>query len=159
MPERRIYIDKDLVSFVKDLSDPESDYKVFENMAQCLTFAAAYGFKYNKREPINKAPTSMVDPINYQVFQNNNFDTLFNLMAMASEEDYRALGDDDTSVNRRASIFEAYAKGGLKLLKSEVHGNVDYLDSFLGLTLQHALVELDEGDKGGSSFNIADLTI
>ena len=69
MAERRVYIDKDFVDFVKSLSDNDSDKRIFNNMAQCLAYAAAYGFKKNNRQKIIRASTQQVDPINFQIFE------------------------------------------------------------------------------------------
>ena len=122
-------------------------------MAQCLAFAAAYGYKNNAREKISKAPTSKVDPIAYHIFENNHFDRLFVMLAMVSVEDPKnILGDQEAPSNKRVTIFEEYAKGGLKLLKSKISGVVDYLDPILEITLVS-----EEIKKHPSGFDITDL--
>ena len=157
MADRRVYMDKDQVDFVKKLSDTDSDHKVFTNMAQCLAFSAAYGFKNNKRESILRAPTSMVDPISYHIFENGGFDTLFNLIATESEQDSKVLGMDEDMINRRIEIFEEYAKGGLSLLESEIKGQVDSLDAILMIILG----QLDNGIEvdPNSGFDVTSLSM
>ncbi len=155
MADRRVYLDKEQVGFVKKLSDTDSDHKVFNNMAQCLSFSAAYGFKNNKREKIERAPTSMVDPISYHIFENGNFDTLFNLIATESEQDSKVLGSDEDMTSKRIEIFEEYAKGGLKLLEAKTRGQVDSLDAILMIILGQLNNDI-ESDPG---FNITNLSM
>ena len=155
MAERRIYIDKDLVDFVKTLADSDSDKKIFNNMAQCLAFAAAYGFKNKNRQVIKRASTKMVDPINFQTFENANLDSLFVLLALASEKEYKkVLSNSEKSSDLRITIFEEYAKGGLKLLKKELTGFINYLDPTVEAMLNSKNIK-----TGSGSFDPSELKI
>ena len=155
MAERRIYIDKDLVDFVKTLADSDSDKKIFNNMAQCLAFAAAYGFKNKNRQAINRASPKLVDPINFQIFENGHVDSLFVLFSLASEQDYKkALSDSEESRELRISTFEEYAKGGLKLLKKELSGLINYLDPTIETMLNSKNIKIGSGSFDPSELKI-----
>ena len=152
MAERRINIDKELVNFVKELSDSESERRIFETMAHCLAYAAAYGFENNCREKVTKAPVKKVDPIAFHIFERHRFENLFIMLAMASVKDPKSvLGSDGDKPDLRVSIFEEYAKGGLKLLKSDITGMVDYLDPLTEITLK------EEAKTKTTGFNIDEL--
>jgi len=155
MAERRINIDSSLVDFVKELTDSESDRRIFDTMAHCLTFAAAYGFKKNRREKVNKAPNNKVDPIAFHIFENHRFDSIFTMLAMASVDDPKTvLGSDGGKPDIRVGIFEEYAKGGLSQLRDEIKGMVDYLDPITQILL------IDEDIKKGSGgFELSDLEV
>ena len=155
MAERRIYIDKDLVDFVKTLSDSDSDKRIFNSMAQCMAFAAAYGYNNKNRQPIERAPPTMVAPINFQIFENANLDSLFVLLALASEKEYKkVLSNSEKSSDLRITIFEEYAKGGLKLLKKELTGFINYLDPTVEAMLNSKNIII-----GSGSFDPSELTI
>ena len=155
MAERRVYIDKDFVDFVKSLSDNDSDKRIFNNMAQCLAYAAAYGFKKNNRQKIIRASTQQVDPINFQIFENANLDSLFTLLSLGSENNYKkVLSDSEESSDLRITIFEEYAKGGLTLLKKELTGLINYLDPTVEAMLNSKNIE-----TGSKSFDPSELKI
>jgi len=156
MAERRIFIDENYVDFVRELSDSDSDNKIFDSMAQCLVFAASYGYKHKKRRVVTRAPTSKVDPINLNIFANQGIDSMFDMLAMATEEDKSILRDNDESFDKRAVIFEEYAKGGLALLKKNISGKVDYLDALVELTV-NASTKVD--DSQDEHFDISQLLI
>ena len=155
MAERRINIDISLVDFVKELTDSDSNRKIFDTMAHCLTFSAAYGFKNNRREKVIKAPINKVDPIAFHIFENHRFDSIFMMLAMASVDDPKTvLGSEGDKPDTRVSIFEEYAKGGLNQLKSEIDGMVDYLDPITKIIL------IDEDvKKSTSGFDLSVLEI
>jgi len=155
MAERRIYIDKDLVDFVKSLADSDSDKRIFNNMAQCMAYAAAYGFKNNQRQKIERASTKMVDPINFQTFENANLDSLFVLLSLASEKEYKkVLSDSAESSDLRIKIFEEYAKGGLSLLKEDLSGLLNYLDPTVETLLNSKNIQ-----TGSTGFDPSELKI
>jgi dnd system-associated protein 4 len=155
MAERRVYIDKNLVDFVKILADSDSEKRVFNNMAQCLAFAAAYGFKNNSRLKIERASTKEVEPINFQYFENSNVESLFVLLSLATETDYKkALSDSEESSELRVSTFEEYAKGGLTLLKKELSGLIGYLDPTVENMLKSKNI-----NKGVDGFDPSELKI
>jgi dnd system-associated protein 4 len=155
MAERRIYIDKNLVDFVKKLSDSDSDTQLFNNMAQCMAYAAAYGFKNNKREKIERASTKLVDPINFQTFENANLDSLFVLLSLASDKDYKkVLSSSSESSDLRINIFEEYSKGGLKLLKKDLEGMINYLDPTVETLLNSKNIDSNKGGFDPSELKI-----
>jgi len=157
MAERRIFIDANYVDFVKELTDSDSDNKIFDSMAQCLAFAASYGYHNNKREVISRASTSKVDPINPNIFTNKGVDTMFDMLAIASEVDKSVLQDSDNAFDKRAVIFEEYAKGGLALLKGRLSGQVNYLDAIIKIIIDNTKSNNDL--KKDDHFDITKLTM
>ena len=155
MAERRVYIDKELVEFVKTLSDSDSDKRIFNSMAHCLAFAAAYGYKNKNRQPIERAPPKMVAPIHFQIFENARLDNLFSLISLAAEKDYKkVLSDSDESSSLRVTIFEEYAKGGLKLLQNQLSGHIDYLDPIVATILESTNIEKESDGFDTSKLKI-----
>ena len=155
MAERRVYIDKELVEFVKTLSDSDSNKRIFNTMAHCLAFAATYGYKNKNRQPIERASTKMVDPIAFHIFENARLDNLFALISLAVEKDYKkVLSDSDESSDLRVTIFEEYAKGGLKLLQNQLSGHIDYLDPTVATILESTNIE-----KKSDAFDTSKLKI
>ena len=69
MAEGKIRIPKDKVKLIKELTDGDSDKKVFDSMADCMTFSAAYGYSRDKRISFNE---TAADPIRYHIFEGRN---------------------------------------------------------------------------------------
>ena len=128
MPDRRIRISKDKVDFVKDLTMVEDVKGLFKLQVDVLAFAAVFGASRNKKVPLGETAK---DPIRQEVFDRQGYDTLFNLLAVFDTNDPKVLADTDEMDNKRATIFEEYANGGLEILQEELKGSVDYLDEVL----------------------------
>ena len=157
MPEGKIRIPKDKVVLIKELTDAESAKKVFNSMADCMTFAAAYGYSKGKRISFQEAAS---DPIRYHIFEGNNYDTFFNLLAMDVENDAHVLGDSDEMFEKRTKIFEEYANGGLDLLQSELQNSNDALEPLFTIISKQIKRNQSVTIPGGdSTFNIEDLEI
>ena len=157
MPEGKIRIPKDKINLLKELTDVESDKKVFSSMADCMTFAAAYAYSKGKRISFKEAAS---DPIRYHIFEGNNYDTFFHLLAMDVENDAHVLGDSDEMFDKRAKIFEEYANGGLDLLQSELHTSAGALEPlFAIISKQIKRNKSDTAPGGEAKFNIEDLEI
>ncbi|CAE6906017.1 hypothetical protein ACOMICROBIO_FLGHMIGD_01764 [Vibrio sp. B1FLJ16] len=155
MIDRRIQFDKDKQSLIELLCSGEEHKKVFSSMADCLSFAAAYGFFHNERKKIEKASSN---PIKFNVFENSSHDTLVYLLAMKDEKDAHILAEGDDNVNKRATIFEEYANGGLERLSRELAGTLESLDHFL-LIINKELLFKNNSQDGSDSFNLGDLEI
>lgn len=130
MAEGKIRIPKDKVKLIKELTDGDSDKKVFDSMADCMTFAAAYGYSRGKRISFNETAS---DPIRYHIFEGRNYDTFFHLLAMYIENDAHVLGDTDEMFLKRAKIFEEYSNGGLDLLQYELSNNSNAIDPLFAI--------------------------
>ncbi len=157
MAEGKIRIPKDKVKLIKELCDSESDKRIFSSMADCMTFAAAYGYSKNKRISFQEVAS---DPIRYHIFEGNNYDTFFHLLAMYIESDAHVLGDSDEMFQRRAKIFEEFANGGLDLLQSELQSSSDTMEPLFAIISK----QINRNNRGQSSgddsvFDIDDLEI
>lgn len=157
MAEGKIRIPKDKVKFIKELTDAESDKKIFNSMADCMTFAAAYGYSRDKRISFNEAAP---DPIRYHIFESNNYDTFFHLLAMYVENDAHVLGDSETMSQKRAKIFEEYANGGLDMLQLELQNSNDAMEPLFAIISKQINKKKHAGTPGGgSTFDLDDLKI
>jgi len=126
MADRRIGIARDKTDFVKDLMAGEDGKGPFRLQVDALAFAAVLGANRNRKVPLNETSK---DPIRQEVFQ--RYDILFNLLAIYDTNDPKILADTDEMDDKRATIFEEYANGGLEILQEELKGSVDYLDEIL----------------------------
>ena len=86
-----------------------------------LCFAAAYGAANNASEELQQPS----EPIRHEIFENRGYGTLFDLLAIHRTEDPAILENSDDAEDRRATVFEEYANGGLRLLDGEMKGVVD----------------------------------
>jgi len=152
MADRRINIAKDKLEFVQELMDTESK-GIFKTKADVLTFAAAYGFNKNKKNPLIEIAK---DPVSYSVFENSKYDTFIHLLAMDHAKDAQVLADSDDMIEKRAIIFEEYSNGGLELLQQELKGQVEYLEPMLLILLQVSSSEQDDTKK---DFDLSSLSI
>lgn len=127
MAERRIKVPADKVEFIESMLKTEKG--PFDNKAQVLGFAAAYGAKAGERLPVKKA--SQGESIRYSVFLNEKLDTLINLLAVTNTGDPKVLARNDEMEDIRATIFEEYANSGLALLEEKLSGEVKYTQPLL----------------------------
>lgn len=128
MTDRRIRIAKDKVDFVKQLLIDEDGKGLFKYQVDVLAFAAVLGANRRHKMPLGE---TVKDPIRQDIFNRQGYDTLFNLLAIFNTNDPKVLSDTDEMDDRRATIFEEYANGGLEILREEVKGSVDYIDEIL----------------------------
>ncbi len=128
MADRRIGIARDKANCVKDLMAVEDGKGPFRLQVDALAFAAVLGANRNRKVPLNE---TIKDPIRQEVFTRQGYDILFNLLAIYYSNDPKILADTDEMDDKRATIFEEYANGGLEILQEELKGSVDYLDEIL----------------------------
>lgn len=122
MADRRIRIDTDKTDLVGELAETAGEASPFKLRADVLAFVASLGFRHGKSLPLSQ-PTK--DPIRLDVFVSHNYGTLINLLAVCHTKDPKVLANTDADEDRRATVFEEYANGGLQLLKERLHGVVD----------------------------------
>lgn len=129
MSDRRIKPPKDKEALILKLAkgDEPSSEGIFQTRAHLLTFAAAYGFSKNRRLPF----TESLDGIRSEVFDRNGYDTVINLLALATTTDPRCLAATDEAEEERIAIFEEFANGGLEELRTELQGVDDPLEHLL----------------------------
>ncbi|WP_427500890.1 DNA phosphorothioation-associated protein 4 [Methylomonas sp. MED-D] len=154
MADRRINIAKDKYDFVQELVDLETK-GIFKTKADVLTFCAAYGYYKNRRITITE---NAKDPIPYSVFENSKYDMFIHLLAMDVAKDADVLADNDDMIDKRATIFESYANGGLELLMQELKGQVEYLEKIL-LIIHKATQVFEDNKTPEDDFDLSSLTI
>lgn len=129
MAERRIKVPGDKVDFIESLLyKSDKGRGPFESKAQVLAFAAAYGIRHGKPLPITKGTG---EPIRYEVFEREGFDTMINIIAVCYTNNIKILNRNDEMEDRRASIFEEFANRGLELLQNDLKGELDYTHAIL----------------------------
>jgi dnd system-associated protein 4 len=123
--ERRVRIPKDKDAFISRLTrSDEYPNGPFRLRADVINFAAVYGYSKKARRPFEEA----VDPIRAEVFERQGYATVMYLLAIAETGDPAILAETDVALDRRTTIYEEYASGGLELLASEFEGLNDPLD-------------------------------
>ena len=130
MGANRIRIAKDKGDLVRALTISNQTTAPFQTYVQVLVFAAALGARRKKRVPLVEFSRDL-EPIRIEIFENNRYDVEINLLAMYETQDHHILADDDESQERRLTIFEEYANGGLEILREELRGAVDYTERIL----------------------------
>ncbi len=145
MHERRIGYSKDKSEIVQRLVSTEDNTGPFKRIADVLAFAAALGNKRDKRVPLSG---SQAEPIRQEIFDRQGYDTMMNLLALHAEGKPEVLADSNEMIERRASIFEEYANGGLEILREELRGAVDTLETIV-LLINSERVQVDDGEFEG----------
>ena len=128
MIDRRIRIPKDKDEFVKQLVSSDGGSGPFQFKVDVLAFAAMLGAARNHKRQFDDATK---EPIRQEVFDRQGHDSIMNLLAVYDSETTNLLSDEDEKVELRASIFEAYANGGLEILKEKLKGSVDFTNEIL----------------------------
>ena len=128
MADRRIRIASSQADVVKRLMRSEESTGPFRLQADVLAFAASVGAAKKRRK---KFAESTKEPIRYEVFERQNYVPLMGLLAVCAEGDPRVLADTDEMEDRRATIFEEFASGGLEIIDQELRGTGDYQAALL----------------------------
>ena len=149
MIDRRIGYSKDKLDIIKRLVSADDNFGPFRRIADALVFAAALGQKRNKHLPLRG---SRAEPIRQEVFDQHGYDTVINLLALHAEGKPEVLADSDELIERRASIFEEYANGGLEILREELRGAVDTLETIV------LMINSERGGSESGGFEGFDLT-
>lgn len=148
MADRRVRVPKDKEALIAKLTrSDDSANGVFQTKADLLTFAAVLAYS-KKKTGIPFETTS--EPIRQEVFQRSGYDTVINLLALATSRDPRCLANDDEAEELRVTIFEEYANAGLEFLRHELQGVDDPLD--------HLLLLIDQERRQDTEYRAFDLT-
>jgi len=90
----------------------------FATRAAAVAFAAAYGYRENRREPFEKGSKD----IRWGIFQEEGKSFVADLIAAAEEISDLSIMRDERGADRR-QVFAEYANGGLALLRERVKDN------------------------------------
>lgn len=130
MIDRRIRVAPDKVDLINRLRYSEDNKNgIFKQYSDIISFCAALGYKFKRYSPFSE--NSGIDPIRQDVFVRSGQDKLFYLLAYARTGDPECLTNNDEAEKARIEIFEAYANGGLDILRERLHGREDPLDYLL----------------------------
>ena len=146
MADRRINIDKSQDAFIEDLRDADDGRGPFSLKVDVLAFAASYGAKLGKSAKMGEVTKG---PIRQEVFFTHNYGNLFDLLAVHKTSDANVLGSSDDAQDKRASIFEEYAKAGLERMRQESKGAIDLTDYILSLVARYR-EDKEPGDHAGT---------
>ena len=144
---RRIMRSKDKSEIIEDLM--HDNVGIFREIWRLLLFAAQVGAKNNRREPL-KAPDSG-SSIRQDIFGNcNAWPGILYILSLAETEDATLLAGDSEGDNKRITLFEEYANGGLAVLQEyfKAHTlNTESLISYIQLNaMSHEEVSKREID-------------
>ena len=134
MADRRINIDKAQDAFIEKLRDSVGGIGPFSLKVDVLAFAASYGATLGVSKQLGETTKS---PIRQDVFDTNNYENLFFLLAVDETGDAKVLGSSDDAQDTRAKIFEEFAKGGLERMEQESKGSIDLTDYVLSLVARY----------------------
>ena len=108
MADRRINIDKAQDAFIEKLRDSVGGIGPFSLKVDVLAFAASYGATLGVSKQLGETTKS---PIRQDVFDTNNYEDLFFLLAVDKTGDAKVLGSSDDAQDTRAKIFERICQG------------------------------------------------
>ena len=147
---KRITTSKEKLDIITKLTSDQLG--VFSEIWRLLIFSAKIGIKLGKKVPL-KSPSSN-NAIRQEIFQNTSvWPGLVYLICLAETGDSSMFINDGDGDNRRITLFEEYANGGLEVLDAYFSENTVNLDNLLTFIQRNAL----ENDK--ETFNEADLSI
>lgn len=116
MAPRRIKRNKQHENLYKELTN-KNEFGIFETYKDVFMAAGLIGFLENKRVPFKES----AEEIAWSIFNLETDLTLFNAIALYETKDPKILiNDDDEIFDKKATIFEEYASGGLPILYEKV---------------------------------------
>jgi dnd system-associated protein 4 len=125
---RRIQRAADKEELVKTLTTGENP--PFKEIWRLLIFAAAVGQFRGRREVLKSVDSGKAIPPS--VFQNSQVWPGFHyLLALVEVDDAGILGGSDELDDKRLTMFEEYANGGLSIIQEELEPGSYLLDAFL----------------------------
>lgn len=141
---KRIMRSKDKSEIIDELM--HDNIGVFREIWRLLLFAAQVGVKHGRREPL-KSPDSG-SSIRQDIFGNcNAWPGILYLLSLTETEDATLLAGDSDGDNKRITLFEEYANGGLSVLWEYFKANPLNTDSLITY-IEINTVALDLGNKG-----------
>lgn len=150
MSRRRIRRPKEQEDIYKLLTD-SSEFGIFATYKDVFMLAGTIGFMEKKR----KFFTGSAEGIPWTVFTLETDETLINAVALAETEDISLLEDDSDAFDKKMTIFEEYAAGGLEILNNKLMENPKLaLNSYFDLIIS---TENEVNDKDRNLKGIADM--
>lgn len=150
MGDARIKISKDKAELVQSLLISNETTGPFQTYADIIAFAAAIGFKYQHKLPLNDEISKRDPaPIHRETFAARGYEMIFNLIAIADFNDPKILASSEEYSSQRLAVFEEYINGGLEILSELLKGSVDYSEKLLlelNVGLGTKAIETDEFD-------------
>lgn len=143
MADRRIRIPAEFNEFIDDLLNTKDTTGPFRTQADVLAFAAAVGARFDRFESFEH---SSREPIRMEVFARQNYDALINLLALHRLEDPLVFAQSEEMENKRGTIFEEYANGGLKILRNELYKEIDKTEGLLLFLSKEKELEQDSNE-------------
>lgn len=151
MADIRIKVAKDKAKLVKALRAGEGSTGPFQTFYEVIAFAAALGIQKGKFVPFEEKDASReIDPIRQEQFASKGYDRIIDLISLIHERNLKNLTDNIEHETKRISMFEAYANGGLEILKDIVRGSDD---------ISNQILLLISSVKNKSSFEEDDLDL
>jgi dnd system-associated protein 4 len=150
MSRRRIRRPKEQEDIYKSLTD-SSEFGIFATYKDVFMLAGSIGFMEKKR----KSFTGSAEGIPWTVFTLETDEALINAVALAETEDISLLEDDSDTFDKKMTIFEEYAAGGLEVINNKLMENPKLaLNSYFDLIIS---MENEVNDKDRNLKGIADM--
>jgi dnd system-associated protein 4 len=109
---RRVRRPKDQEAIMVRLA--QGSDSVFATFVDLLCFAACLGYSRGLSLPFDNS----LEPVPWHIFENSGKDSVVNLIAAVSSEDFGIVGAD--RFDEKLRVFEQYANGGLQVLSELV---------------------------------------
>lgn len=139
---RRIYYEKK-----NEIYDPliKSEDPIFSTYKDLVLFAACVGYNEGKRKPLSSATGE--GEIHWEVFGKNITDVaIVNAIALSETEDLNVLLDTEEVFDKKFTILEEYANGGIQILKEKILDQPgEPIDNLIYYILKH----VEEKKEGG----------
>ena len=154
MADRRINIDVDQDAFIEKLRKTDDGTGPFSLKVDVLAFAASFGALLGASERLSGTTKA---PIRQDICETNGYDNLYYLLAVHKTGEAGVLGASDEAQDLRATIFEEYAKGGLKHMDQESKGSIDLTDYVLSLVARYRTDKDTERTEGAPVLDLSEL--
>lgn len=132
--------DKEVI-FNKLRESSENKEGFFPTLKAIMMFASALGYKYNKKIPFE----SSSEPISLSVFDKEDL-FFIDILALEETKDMNILDDDnENAVEKKYTIFEAYANGGLEIIDKIIFKDTGTLyNNFIQLIIKEISSNQDD---------------
>jgi dnd system-associated protein 4 len=114
---------------------------VFDSMYETMVFSACLGFHLDKRVPFQESG----EPIRFNIFVNNGYGYLPDLLALATKNDAKCLAE--VATEERLRLFEEFANGGLLVLAETLDAFPTPIDAVISAIQQAQEVEDTDTDE------------
>lgn len=140
---KRIYRSKDKEKIIALLMDAQVG--IFSEIWRLLLFSAQVGFHHKKRVPLLSIDSGR--GIDQTTFGNcPSWPGVCYMIALVEETSAEMLSGDASSADRRISIFQEYANGGLSILEDYFRNRSVDLDGILNFIDEHSIKGLEEAN-------------